>query len=176
VINFPCLSGTWHATSFPGIWDPFTAVVSIDHSFDRIRASLIRNQTLGRSLTATLGRTDRESVRLYLVYYSQFAELRPISRVPAADHGEDHSGALFLDLNDETIGPAGWVLQGEYWTNKREDRHADASKGTWGRIAMEFRRREPAPAAVSRLQPEDQAWLQQEVVGTKTRGRNGPAV
>jgi hypothetical protein len=93
------------------------------------------------------------------LYYSLFGEMRPIPEIPAVDHGENHSGTLFLDLNDEAIAPAGWVLQGEYWTNKRKDPHDDASKGTWGRTEMKFRRREPAPAAVSELRPEDQAWL-----------------
>ncbi len=162
VINYPCLSGTWYATSFPGEWDRFTTVVAIDHSFNGIRVTLIRNQSLGRSLVATLERTTDKSVRLYVVYYSQFGEQRSISEIPAVDRSEDHSGTLSLDLNDEINGPAGWVLKGEYWTNKRKNPHDDASKGTWGRIAMEFKRRDLAPSAVGQLVQEDKAWLQRQ--------------
>ncbi|PDT60516.1 hypothetical protein CO678_15910 [Bradyrhizobium diazoefficiens] len=159
VINFPDFSGTWYAIQRPATWCSFTTVVAVDHSFRRLRMTLIRNQSTGQTLASALRRTDTGSARIYVTYYSTFAVERALTVIPAVDHGEDHSGALFLDLNDESVHPEGWVLRGQYWTNKRRAPNDDTTKGTWGRVEMRFQRRDPAPAAVGQLCPKDQAWL-----------------
>jgi hypothetical protein len=158
VINFPDITGTWWSTSYPGQWGSFNTVVSIDHSFYRIRVTLIRNQSLGRSVTAALERTDGQTVRLYVIYYSRFAEYRSITEIPSVDHGENHSGVLSLDLNDEEE-TKNWMFHGEYWTNKRRDVNDSKSKGTWGRVSFQFRRRKPAPVSVISLDAVDRKFL-----------------
>ncbi|MDB5616718.1 hypothetical protein [Tardiphaga sp.] len=159
LINFPDLSGTWHAISNPGEWNPFRTVVVINHSFHGLRMTLIRTQSTGNTLAATLARTNSMSARLYVTYYSSFGKERTLPVIPAVDHGEDHSGALLLDLNDESLDPEAWVLRGEYWTNKRRDASDDRTRGTWGRIEMRFQRREPAPSNIGHLRLEDATWL-----------------
>jgi hypothetical protein len=161
VINFPDLTGTWHATSYPAKWKPFTTVVSVDHSFyGGLQMTLIRNQSSGETVAAHITRTSIKSVRLYVTYYSYSSsgDRRPLT-IPVVDHGENHSGTLFLDLNDERLDPKKWALRGEYWTNKRQDASDDRTKGTWGKMEMYFQRREPASDDVKSLRAADKTWL-----------------
>jgi hypothetical protein len=158
-INFPDLSGTWYAVSHPPEWRKFTTVVAINHSFHALEMTLIRNQSIGKTLSATLVRTETKSARLFVIYYSFAGIERELSDIPAVDHGEDHSGALYLDLNDESLHPKNWVLRGQYWTNKPRIKNDANTRGTWGRLEMRYERREPALPSVKQLPPQDKTWL-----------------
>lgn len=158
LINFSDLSGTWYATQYPAEWKPFTTVVSIKHSFHRLQVALIRNQSLGQTVTASLSRTET-GARLYVIYYSSSNIERRLLEIPAVDRGENHSGALLLDLLDEDLPPSAWVMSGEYWTTKRRVEGDDSARGTWGRLEMFFKSRKLAPANVKLLTSDDKNWL-----------------
>ena len=154
LVKYPDLTGTWYATSMPGEWAPFTSVVSLEHRFSGVRVKLIRCESRGLSLTTTLARAPTEVPRLYVVYDS-----RAITDNQRVDHGEDHSGFLYVDLTGEDEDKKSWIMSGEYWTNKRRDPKKDTTRGTWGKIEMKWIRRRLPSENVEALDATDSQFL-----------------
>jgi hypothetical protein len=142
------ITGTWFAESAPGVWNPFTTLMHVEHGFFRISVELIRRESRGRSVIATFERSEAQEPRLFVVYNS-FVRLGPKEKTPTDGRSAEHSGCLRLDLTGERTSEQDWKLEGEYWTNKQyADDEIDEKaariiqhRGTWGRMEATWKSR-----------------------------------
>ena len=163
------LTGTWFMRSAQGPFGPFTTIMHIRHGFFAIQIDLIRDISVGTSLSVSLQRAESGKPRLFVVYDS-----RPVERWEGSKptlHNVEHRGCFVVDLEDETSSvrwPSAWsptangVLSGEYWTTKErgQDIYDQRNgrirfKGTWGLIHASREARDLLPFTDSSVQK----WL-----------------
>lgn len=138
LLNVPDLSGAWSGElESVTIGRVHHNVVTIKHQVDRLQYESRRQEHNGRIVSsertiACTVRRSSESQRVELVL--AYANVAGLER---DEFGYDHEGCAILDLLGEGGPRETWILQGKYWTNKKDPR-ADEHTGTQGKVTLRW--------------------------------------
>ena len=143
-MRFPDLTGTWFTSSKSETFKTeYKTIIEIDHRFDRFIYSSFRLKRDGKQFSKVSKESglycglDRRpgdnKVRLYVIYQNEVRE--------GEEYSSDHVGCRILTLENEERENINWLLEGNYWTNKKwEPIFASGIGGTRGRCNMEWKR------------------------------------